>query len=159
MGCLAVAVGRDGLLLALPLEQALLLRHLPPLMDVSAAPDGLWNRSYAASLELPPLMDAVAVGDALGFFLRLGLWGRSKRTGSAIVGWKRVGNVRVQIVQSKSPPLPSTPFPFFFLLPFVDLFFTFPTFEDITRYLQLDECFRRRSVSRTADKRQNNQTG
>jgi hypothetical protein len=89
MGCLAVAVGRDGLLLALPLEQALLLRHLPPLMDVSAAPEGLWNRSYAASLELPPLIDAVAVRDALGFFLRLGLWGRSKRTGSAIVGWKK----------------------------------------------------------------------
>ena len=32
MGRLAVAVGRDGLLLALPLEQGLLLRHLRPLL-------------------------------------------------------------------------------------------------------------------------------
>jgi hypothetical protein len=30
MGRLAVAAGRDGLLLALPLEHALLLRHLAP---------------------------------------------------------------------------------------------------------------------------------
>ena len=37
VGRLAVAVGRDGLLLALPLEQGLLLRHLPRLRSHAPA--------------------------------------------------------------------------------------------------------------------------
>jgi hypothetical protein len=75
MGRLAVAVGRDGLLLALPLEQGLLLRHLRPLLSHAdacvASATGISDGSLApfpASTEPLLLLEiaATTVGDAAG---------------------------------------------------------------------------------------------
>ena len=47
VGRLAVAAGRDGLLLGLPLEHGLLLRHLLPLFDRAvAAGYGVLRRGF-----------------------------------------------------------------------------------------------------------------
>jgi len=73
MGRLAVAVGRDGLLLALPLEQGLLLRHLRPLLSHAdacvASADAISTEAsrLSASTEPPLLLEleiaATTVGD------------------------------------------------------------------------------------------------